>query len=303
MDIYPSQNPKTPKAPRKAGRHHRTILYLIFALCISLTAGGLTPSATVTAKTSAAAAKRTANGRKISTLKKQLQKTVKGYGGTWSIYVKDLNTGASLSINDKAMHPASTIKAFVMAATFDRIKSKKLSYSSTIRKLLNSMITVSDNESYNQLIRHIGGGSFYTGFKRVNSFLKKNGYSHTGCHGTLHPAASRRASDGGRTLSCAKDCGLLLEDIYQGTCVSKKYSQMMLNLLLKQTRRSKIPSGVPSGRKVANKTGENSTQQHDIAIVYGKKTTYVICVYSSNAPSAISRIRTISKKVYNFLNS
>lgn len=294
---------ESPVFSRRSICHFRAVLYMATMLALFGAAGRPVSVSAASAKTTVSSTKKTANGRKIATLKKQLQNTIKGYGGTWSVYVKALKTGASLSINDKAMHPASTIKAFVMAAVFDRIKSKKLTYNSSIRSLLNSMITVSDNESYNQLIKRIGGGSFYTGFKRINSFLKKNGYSHTGCHGTLHPASSGRASDGGRTLSCAKDCGLLLEDIYQGTCVSKKYSKMMLNLLLKQTRRSKIPSGVPSGRKVANKTGENSTQQHDIAIVYGKKTTYIICVYSSNAPSAIWRIRTISKKVYNFLNS
>jgi beta-lactamase class A len=77
----------------------------------------------------------------------------------------------------------------------------------------------------------------------------------------------------------------------------------MLSLLLKQTVRTKIPSGVPSGQKVANKTGENSSVQHDIAIVYGKKTTYILCVYSAAGESSgVSAIRAISKKVYNYLN-
>lgn len=54
----------------------------------------------------------------------------------------------------------------------------------------------------------------------------------------------------------------------------------MLNLLLRQTRRWKIPSGLPSGVRVANKTGETSSVDHDMAIVFGKKTDYVICVFS-----------------------
>ena len=55
----------------------------------------------------------------------------------------------------------------------------------------------------------------------------------------------------------------------------------MLDLLLKQTRRWKIPSGLPSGTKVANKTGETSQYQHDAAIVFGPKTDYVVCIFSN----------------------
>ena len=60
----------------------------------------------------------------------------------------------------------------------------------------------------------------------------------------------------------------------------------------------------PSGIKVANKTGETSTVQHDMAIVYGKKTDYVICVFSSTGSEsyAVPRIQSISRTVYQYLN-
>ena len=95
-----------------------------------------------------------------------------------------------------------------------------------------------------------------------------------------------------------------MERIYKGTCVSSKYSREMKNLLLRQTRRWKIPAGVPAGVRVANKTGETSSVQHDMAIVYGKKTDYIICVFSStgNEGYAVPRIRNISRTVYNCLN-
>lgn len=241
----------------------------------------------------------------LSSLKNQLQKTVRGYHGSWSVYVKDLNSGAVININEKSMYPASTIKAFVMAATFDRINRKKLSYSSSIKTLLKNMITISDKESYNALVRrNSSSGSFTSGAAEINKYLKKNGYKKTGCHSSLHPASSAHVSDGHRNTASARDCGLLLENIYLGKCVSKKYSQEMLNLLCRQTRRWKIPSGIPSGVKIGNKTGETSSVQHDMAIVFGPKTDYIICVFSSGCgeASAISGIRNISRKVYNYLN-
>ena len=74
----------------------------------------------------------------------------------------------------------------------------------------------------------------------------------------------------------------------------------MRKLLLAQTRRWKIPSGIPSGIKVANKTGETSSVEHDMAIVYGKKKDYIICVFSNTGSEdyALPRIRnTADRKI------
>ena len=71
----------------------------------------------------------------------------------------------------------------------------------------------------------------------------------------------------------------------------------MLNLLLAQERRYKIPAGLPSGVKSGNKTGETDSYQHDAAIVYGKKTDYVIGEYTG-----INGIKEISGMVYERLN-
>ena len=78
----------------------------------------------------------------------------------------------------------------------------------------------------------------------------------------------------------------------------------MLNLLLNQQVTTKIPSWISASVEIANKTGETDTDQHDIAIVYGEKTTYILCVMSENCKSgdAVSHIRDISGIVYNYLN-
>lgn len=240
----------------------------------------------------------------LSPLKKELQQMLSSLSGTWSVYVKDLKTGDVVNINETSMYPASTIKAFVMASTYDQIYQGRLSFSSTVRSLLKSMITVSDNEAYNQLVRYNSPDrSFVSGAAAVNQYLAKNGYVNTACHSSLHPAWSSPVSDGGTNKASARDCGLLLERIYRGTCVSAAYSGEMLNLLLQQTRRWKIPAALPAGTKVANKTGETSSYQHDIAIVYGPKTTYVLCIFSRTSEyNGINGIKNITRKVHSYLN-
>ena len=79
----------------------------------------------------------------------------------------------------------------------------------------------------------------------------------------------------------------------------------MLSLLLAQDTRSKIPGGLSEEIQVANKTGENDLSQHDIAIVYGERTNYILCVMSEGGGSeteAVEHIQMISSLVYYYLN-
>lgn len=78
-----------------------------------------------------------------------------------------------------------------MASTFDQIKKGNLKYNSTV----------------------------------------KDKYTKTGCHHTLHPASSASVGDGQSNITSAKDCGILLEHIYNlEPVISSKYSKEMRKL-------------------------------------------------------------------------
>ena len=254
----------------------------------------------------------------IENLEPQLESAISGYDGNWSVYVKDLETEEEFVINDEPMYSASLIKAFVMAKTFENMdlvlenEAKQMktdaanaAVQTKIDNLLTNMITVSDNESCNELVKlQTDSLDFKKGAEDINKYLEKEGYTETSVQHTLHPAASAQESLGGRNMTSVKDCGTLLEKIYKGKCVSKDASEEMLNLLSNQENTWKIPQGLPDGIKSANKTGETDQDQHDIAIVYGEKTTYILCVMSENCPesTAVTNIQNISKIVYNYLN-
>lgn len=249
------------------------------------------------------------DGRKISQgemslsgLKSSLNSMISGFSGTWSVYVKNLKTDDWLSINDVQMYPASTIKAFAMAFAFGYVNRNKFSYDDNLKTLMTYMITESDNNSFNTIVTMAGGGNFLTGAKLLNDYLRQNGYTKTALHHIATPVNIDFITDGGTNAGSAKDCGLLLERIYKGTCVNSTYSQMMMNLLLGQKRRWKIPAALPANAIVANKTGETDKVQHDIAIVSGPKTDYVICVYSTASETAgIAGNKAISQAVWNYL--
>lgn len=253
----------------------------------------------------------------IENLKPQLEKLLEGYQGTWSVYVKDLDQDKEIVINDTQLYSASLIKAFVMEKTYQDLdaiienKAKKLNTKDVqtargkVDDLLWNMITVSDNESFNELVKlQTESLDFKKGAEAVNEYLEKQGYTETKVQHTLHPAASAKESLGGRNMTSVKDCGMLLEKIYNKECVSEEASEKMLDLLKHQQNTWKIPQGLPEGIGSANKTGETDQDQHDMAIVYGEKTTYILCVMSEDCPegTAITNIQNISKMVYNYLN-
>lgn len=251
-------------------------------------------------------------------LETRLTELLGSYDGTWSVYVKDLTNDQEFDLGSQSLYSASLIKAFVMAQTYASMDTVLQSEAAKMKKdvsdpavatkvndLLWNMITVSDNESHNELVKlQTDALDFKKGAELINEWLKKEGYTETTVQHTLHPSASAKESLGGRSTTSVKDCGTLLEKIYKEECVSKEASGEMLNLLSNQEEVWKIPQGLPSGIRSANKTGETDQDQHDIAIVYGEKTTYILCIMSENCPegTAVTNIQNLSRMVYNYLN-
>lgn len=254
----------------------------------------------------------------METLKPKLTEMLKSYQGEWSAYVKNLDSGEEILINNQPMYSASLIKAFVLADSYKEMENVMANEGQKMKKeadspevkvkvddLICNMITVSDNESFNELVRlQSEKNDFKEGAEKINEYLKEEGYGDTSVQHTLAPSASPSTGLGGRNTTSVKDCGTLLERIYEGECVSEEASEEMLNILLQQQVDWKIPSGLSSDVKVANKTGETDTSQHDIAIVYGEKTTYILCIMSQDCPesTAIHNIRDLSRVVYYHLN-
>ncbi|MCD7812827.1 MAG: class A beta-lactamase-related serine hydrolase [Lachnospiraceae bacterium] len=240
--------------------------------------------------------------------------------GTWSVYVKDLNADESISINNESMYAASLIKLFVMMSCYENMDDIISNYctinhtdettaASVIEDRLYTMIVFSRNESYNELVHlHSSSGSFTTGCRFVNSYIAENAFADTGVYTTLHPSDSSYETTGeGTNHTTVEDCGALLEAIYNGECVSFADSMDMLDLLLQQDVTTKIPAGVPDGIEVANKTGDTDDESHDVAIVFGEETDYILCVMSTGVEemgvgNAETLIQEISALVYEFLN-
>lgn len=214
-------------------------------------------------------------------------------GEVWAVGLKNLENGKTYGYNcRKVMQTASVIKVFIMGAVYDRVlypaaKSQRInyqeSYDGELKSLLTAMITVSDNESANQLVEILGGGDFEAGMKVVNNFCQKYGYKDTSLGRKF-----METNPSGDNYSSAADCCRILSDIYSGKCVSRKASAQMMKLLKAQEQTWKIPAGLPKGFSSANKTGEMPEGygpgciENDIAIIFSPYGDYILSILSNN---------------------
>ena len=232
-------------------------------------------------------------------LTKELEEYIKSNPGQWATYIKNLKTGEITDINgDNKMTSASIIKLFVMAAAYDQINKGQVSEENKaiILNNMRSMITVSNNDATNSIVAALGNGDEAAGRDIINNYVSSQGYSET--------SINRRLGQSGRgtveNYTSAKDVSVLLEKIHNGELDN---SDDMLDLLISQTRTSKIPAGVPDGVTVANKTGELSDVQNDAAIVYSGG-DYVIVTLSEGVSESegIETIKKISEMTYQEYN-
>ena len=217
-------------------------------------------------------------------LQKRITSMLSDYQGDWSVYLKDLKNGNTMEINEHAMQSASLIKLYIAGATLELIENGDLTETDTITHALHEMITVSDNESSNVLVRSFcdESGDFQTGLAKVNDFIQRMGFTNTiQVNGIADP--SLWVSDGRINETSAADCGRLLEMIYNRELVSHYASYRFENLLNNQEVNYKIPAGLPEGTPISHKTGEVDDTENDTAIIYTPYGDYIFCIQIGRA--------------------
>lgn len=225
-------------------------------------------------------------GPDLKMVESVIQNAVAGYDGIWSVYLSDINSGRSLSVNPRRMWSASEVKLYVAGAVLEALENGSLQNSSTIQSQLKAMIEWSSNDAWKSLAAKLGGGSYSVGMGMVNAWADRNGY----------PDSGRRETYGNWNTTSAEDCGHFLERVLAGTNVSAAASAQLLEHLKAQHVTYKIPAGVPSGVPTANKTGELDDVENDAAIIFAPFGTYVLVILTENG--SIRNVRNLSSLVY-----
>ena len=263
-----------------------------------------------------------------NTLRDRLETLIAQRGAEVAVAYRTLDRRDELLINEDAVfHAASTMKVPVMIELFrqDSIGLTKLDQKIPIvntfrsiiddspytlspesdsetalysrvgqpisyRELCWAMITASSNLATNILIDRLGPQKI----QQTTVELGASGMQ------VLRGVEDAKAYEAGRNNTTTAEALLvLMQAIADGKAVSPKASKEMIEILANQQFRDGIPAGVPEGTRVAHKTGEISTVNHDAAIVFAARPyVLVVLVRGLESKAREALIAQISKTVY-----
>ncbi len=233
-------------------------------------------------------------------VQRALNDFIASQGGVWDIWYESLSTGAYAEAQsghnaEPRSVAASVIKLFVMGAVYDAVQRGTLSHD-TVYLDLKGMITMSDNDACNRLVRQLGSGDAAAGLAAVNKFA-----ASLGCTGTQMNRLMLQ-NNGTENYITARDCALILRRIYEGECVSASASAEMLALLKAQTVNDRLPANLPQGVTVAHKTGNLSNLScGDAGIIFTQRGDYLLCVLSNHSQNDVQTtgaIAVLSRTIY-----
>ena len=256
--------------------------------------------------------------------------------GTFAVAFEDLSTGEQFLINaHESFHAASTIKTAFLIETFKQASEHKFSLSDSIlihndfKSIVDGSIyhldSTDDSEKdlyrrigeketiYNLLYRMITESSNFSTNLIVDLVSAKNANQTMRSIGAKDIQALRGVEDnkaydlGMNNKVTAYDLMIIFDHLAKGNVVNKKACKEMINILMHQQLREKIPAKLPADVKIANKTGSIDKISHDSGIVFlpdGRK--YVVVLLSrgvEDEKSVNETLADVSRIIYDhFVN-
>ena len=158
--------------------------------------------------------------------------------------------------------------------------SAKVGTTYTYRKMAELMGQQSDNTALHVVVKLLGKS-------KIEEVVSAMGMKNTSY---------------AKNETTAFDMGMVLKKLYGGELLNKKNSVEILEFLTKTIFEDRIPTGVPTGVRVAHKIGTEVGVVSDAAIVYGEK-PYVLVIMSEGASleEAKGVLPEVSRVVWGYL--
>ena len=235
-------------------------------------------------------------------LQARLEETIKGFNGNIGIYIKDLRSGKTVTINADTVFPtASIVKVPLLIGIMDKIHKGELSFDSTLtykdsllyegvdilgsfkndekivlKKVMMLMLTTSDNTASLWLQSLAGKGN------RINEILDSLGLVHTRVNSRTAGRESNRTQYGwGQTTP--KEMGILFEKIYNNEVFSAVACDRMMRCLGRNYWDvDEAISQVPPYIEVFSKNGCVNASRSEVLLVNAPHHPYIFCIFTKN---------------------
>jgi len=257
-----------------------------------------------------------------------LEQTIDGFNGNIGIYVKNLKTGKTTSINGDTIFPtASIVKVPILVGVMDKIQRGELDYNQeliykdsllyegvdilgsfrsdekiVLKKIIMLMLTTSDNTASLWLQSLAGTGT------RINALLDSAGLKITRINSRTPGRESNRSIYGwGQTTP--KEMGILLEMIYKDQIISVEACERMQRCLGRNFwDENEAISQVPPYIEVFSKNGCVDSVRSEVLLVNAPHNPYIFCIFTKNNKDtrwthdneAWALARKISKELWNY---
>jgi beta-lactamase class A len=214
----------------------------------------------------------------------QLKELAEGSYGSYGVYLNILETGEQAGYGeDETFYAASCYKLFMVMNIYESaargvidldrsityresdvagetgiIQHMPLGTSLTTRELCRYAIAYSDNVAARML-------------RRVYGYHPYRDYAASiGC-----PVSGRY----GGNLTTAREMGITLMRVLQ-FADTNPLGQEVISFMTESALKSRIPTGLPDGVTVGNKTGDYQGYANDVAVIFLEDITYILCILS-----------------------
>jgi len=242
-------------------------------------------------------------GQKIdSKLQNKLEETIQGFNGDIGIYVKNLRTGKTVSINADTIFPtASIVKVPILLGIMDKMQKGELAYDSALvykdsllyegedilgsfkndekillKKVMMLMLTTSDNTASLWLQSLAGKGT------RINEILDSLGLVYTRVNSRT-PGRENNRTQYGWGQTTPKEMGIIFEKIYRNEIYSAAAcDRMMRSLGRNYWDLNEAISQIPPYIEVFSKNGCVNAVRSEVLLVNAPHNPYIFCIFTKN---------------------
>ena len=237
-----------------------------------------------------------------SKLQNKLEEAIQGFNGDIGIYVKNLRTGKTVSINADTVFPtASIVKVPILIGVMDKIRKGELGYDSTIvykdsllyegsdilgsfkndekillKKVMMLMLTTSDNTASLWLQSLAGKGT------RINEILDSLGLIYTRVNSRT-PGRENNRTQYGWGQTTPKEMGIIFEKIYRNEIFSAAACDRMMRALGRNYwDLNEAISQIPPYIEVFSKNGCVNAVRSEVLLVNAPNNPYILCIFTKN---------------------
>jgi beta-lactamase class A len=209
-------------------------------------------------------------------------------GARVGIMAVNLNTGERVEHRAWESFPSASVdKLAVLVEVQRQIEAGTLNLTDAIRNDMRNMIVLSDNQAANRLINQVSSA-------KINATMAQLGFKSTVLR-NLFEGAALPGFNGQLNQTSPGDMVGLLTRMSNEQLISPASSRAMRDLLLATRDTSRLPGLLPSGVRVAHKSGWYQGVSNDVGIVYTPSGRFIAAVFTSGSDDSASESQFIAE--------